>query len=202
MMGFITLYWKKLPSLLLCFFSFALLAFPTQAKPIKVDRAEAELFSDGQLQVSTRFTVELPPSLSEALLQGVALNFKLEFTLDKPRLIAYRIDQGNWFGPLSEMTFKLTYHPFTQRYRVAIGSFTNNYDSLSAALRAIGGIAGWQVLPPGKLAANTTPGSISAKVRLSLDLSHLPKPFQLNALGSTDWQLSSDWIPLSVKANT
>jgi hypothetical protein len=33
----------------------------------------------------------------------------------------------------------------------------------------------------------------TAAVRLRLDTSLLPKPLQINALGSRDWNLSSDW---------
>ena len=32
-----------------------------------------------------------------------------------------------------------------------------------------------------------------AAVRMKLDVNQLPKPFQVNALASRDWQLGSDW---------
>jgi len=32
-----------------------------------------------------------------------------------------------------------------------------------------------------------------AALRLRLDTSQLPKPLQIDALGSRDWNLSSDW---------
>jgi hypothetical protein len=32
-----------------------------------------------------------------------------------------------------------------------------------------------------------------AAVREKLDVTQLPKPFQVNALASRDWQLASDW---------
>ena len=35
--------------------------------------------------------------------------------------------------------------------------------------------------------------SYQAAVRMRLDVSQLPKPFQINALASREWQLSSDW---------
>ena len=40
---------------------------------------------------------------------------------------------------------------------------------------------------------------LTQQVRLLLDIGELPKPFQLNALGSADWSLSSDWVKLDVK---
>jgi hypothetical protein len=36
-------------------------------------------------------------------------------------------------------------------------------------------------------------------VRLVLDVSELPKPYQLNAFASPDWTLSSNWISLDMK---
>lgn len=173
---------------------------PVQAESIKASRAEAELTSDGQLLLSTRFDIQLPVSLTQALQQGVALDFKLEFELDKPRLTAYGMKLSSWFEPTASMNFKLSYHALTQRYRVTIGSLSNHYATLGEALRATGAISGWRVLGQGKL-SGLRPNDVAGRVRLTLDLGNLPKPFQLNAFGSSDWSLSSDWINLSVKAH-
>ena len=35
-----------------------------------------------------------------------------------------------------------------------------------------------------------------AAVRMRLDTSQLPRPFQINALTNRDWTLSSDWFNL------
>jgi hypothetical protein len=35
--------------------------------------------------------------------------------------------------------------------------------------------------------------SYEAAVRMKLDVNQLPKPFQVNALASREWQLASDW---------
>jgi hypothetical protein len=37
-----------------------------------------------------------------------------------------------------------------------------------------------------------------AGVRMRLDVSQLPKPFQLNALASRDWNFGSEWYHWSV----
>ena len=67
----------------------------------------------------------------------------------------------------------------------------------SDALRAIGAIAGWRVLPSGTL-ADTELAEIRAEIRLSLSTAQLPKPFQINAITAKNWQLDSGWKPLSV----
>lgn len=185
---------------LLCAFAL-LFALPAQADTINVTRSEAELTSDGQLLVSTRFDVQLPPSLNQALQQGVALDFKLDFELDKPRFTAYGLKLSNWFSPTASMNFKISYHALTRRYRVTIGSLSNHYTTLGEALRATGAISGWRVLGSGKL-SELKPNEIAGRIRLALDLGNLPKPFQLNALGSSDWSLSSGWVNLSIKAHS
>ena len=37
----------------------------------------------------------------------------------------------------------------------------------------------------------------TARVREKLDVNQLPKPFQVNALASRDWQLASEWHKFS-----
>jgi hypothetical protein len=37
-----------------------------------------------------------------------------------------------------------------------------------------------------------------AAVRMRLDVSQLPKPFQITAFGSREWNLSSDWHRFAV----
>ncbi len=37
-----------------------------------------------------------------------------------------------------------------------------------------------------------------AVIRLRLDVSHLPKPLQIDALASRDWNLASDWYRWTV----
>ena len=62
---------------------------------------------------------------------------------------------------------------------------------MSEALQAVGSIGGWPVIDGSQL----DPGkSYTAGLRMTLDLSKLPKPFQVNALNNRDWNVSSDWL--------
>ncbi|PTU63562.1 DUF4390 domain-containing protein [Chromobacterium sp. Beijing] len=195
MTAFITRCLKNV-SLLLCLL--AGLAMAAQAETISSRRAEAEVTADGQLSVSTRFQTRLTPSLSDALEQGVVLPFRLEFQLTKPRLTAYYLNFSEWFDPHAQLGFKLSYQSLTNRYRVTIGNLSNYYPTLREALGAVGAIQGWRVLNSGTLDPRAS-GRVAGQVRLLLDIGELPKPFQLNALGSSDWSLSSDWVKLDVK---
>ena len=91
----------------------------------------------------------------------------------------------------------LSFHPLTNRYRITVGTFSTEYGSLETALRGIGAIANWRVLPKGTL-DDTDWREIKAEVRLSLSTNQLPKPFQINALTAKNWQLDSGWKPLAV----
>ena len=50
-------------------------------------------------------------------------------------------------------------------------------------------------IDPGTLSKGT---NYTAGIRLRLDTSQLPKPFNLNALGSREWSLGSEWYRWTV----
>lgn len=167
----------------------------TLAEGVNNTRAQAVVTESGQLAISTRFDIELPDQLKQALLQGVPLSFDLSYQLTAPTLAAYRDRIGSLIGNSNQINYKLSYHPLTSRYRVSMGTFSTEYSSLESALRAIGAAANWKVLNRGTL--STSQGT-RADVRLNLSISQLPKPFQINALTSRNWQLDSGWKPLTI----
>ncbi|WP_416191731.1 DUF4390 domain-containing protein [Neisseria sp. CCUG12390] len=167
------------------------------AEGISVTRAEAGLMDNGQLSVSSRFKTELPDQLKEALRQGVPLNFSLSYQLSEPTIAAYRFRLEQLLNDGNAVNYKLSFHPLTNRYRVTVGTFSTEYDTLESALRGIGAIANWKVLNTGTL-RGSQPKDVKAQIRLQLSTSKLPKPFQINALTSRSWSLDSGWKTLSV----
>ena len=170
------------------------------AEGIGVSRAEARITDGGQLSVSSRFQTELPDQLKQALRRGVPLNFTLGWQLSAPTVASYRFKFDQLIGDDSNIYYKLTFHPLTNRYRVTVGAFSTDYDTLDAALRAIGAVANWKVLHKGTL-AGTEARETKAEIRLLLSTSKLPKPFQINALTSKNWHLDSGWKPLNIIGN-
>ena len=69
---------------------------------------------------------------------------------------------------------------------------------MSEALQAVGSIGGWKVIDSSQLDSNK---SYTASMRMTLDLSKLPKPFQVNALNNRDWNVSSDWYRFPFSSN-
>ena len=63
--------------------------------------------------------------------------------------------------------------------------------ALDEALRVISRVRSWQVLDADEVKVDQV---YLAGVRMRLDLTQMPKTFQVNALANKDWNLSSDWL--------
>ena len=136
------------------------------------------------------FEITLNPTLEEALNKGVPLYFLLEFEVIRPRWY--------WFNEKvlnAQQTYRLTYNALTRQYRLGFGALFQNFSALSEAIDFLSRVRRRQVLEPGVLDRGTT---YTASVRMRLDVSQLPKPFQLNALASRDWNFGSEWHRWSV----
>ena len=137
------------------------------------------------------FEISLNSTLEDALNKGVPLYFLLEFELIRPRWYWLNEKVVN-----SQQQYRLAYNALTRQYRLGIGAFYQNFSALNEALEFSRRVRRRQVLDLGMLSR----GSVyAAAVRMRLDVSQLPKPFQLNALASRDWNLGSDWYRWSVK---
>ncbi|QCL71580.1 DUF4390 domain-containing protein [Neisseria subflava] len=164
---------------------------------ISATRAEAKLTHAGQLSVSSRFRTDLPDQLKEALKQGVPLHFNLSWQLSAPSVASYKFKFDQLLNNDSTIQYKLSFHPLTNRYRVTVGTFSTEYETLETALRAVGAVANWKVLSKGAL-SDVAAKDTKAEIRLLLTTAKLPKPFQINALTSKNWHLDSGWKSLSV----
>ncbi len=196
MMAFITHFCRSIKPYLLAL-GLLLVTFPAMAEDIGVVRAKGVIAKNGQMLVSTRFTTQLPQPLIESLNQGVALNFRLEYQLNSPTYQAYKLKLSNLFSAHAALNYKLSYHPLTNRYKVIMGTLATDYATLDEAIQSIGAIANWRVLSSGTL-SGYRPRDVSAAVKLSLSISDLPKPFQINAITSSTWKLDSGWVTLNL----
>ena len=87
---------------------------------------EADRHSGWTLEASFAFT--LSAQLRDALIRGIPLYFKIEFALSKPRW--YWFDDNLVTG---ERTYRLSYQPLTQQYRISIGGLQRSFTSIEAA---------------------------------------------------------------------
>ena len=135
-----------------------------------------------ELNVKTDF--ELAPHLEQMLERGVTLTFRAEFEVFRPRW--YWLDDR---VARRTMNIRLSYQELTRQYRVANGEFQQSFSSLREALRRLSSIRHWQIVEARAL----TPGlAYEARFRYYLDTSQLPKPLQLSAFASSEWDLSSE----------
>jgi hypothetical protein len=160
-------------------------ALPAYAQGIEVRKAYASITEDAYL-VEAHFDIGLTQGLEDVLNKGVALYFVLEFELIRPRWY--------WFNERAaylQQEYRLTFNALTRQYRVAVGNLHQNFASLSDALAVMGHMRRRQDIERNSLRRDTP---YIAGIRMRLDTSQLPKPFQLTALGSREWYIGSDWF--------
>jgi len=162
----------------------AALVAPARADVIPVKSAELRV-QDGEVLLNAEFELAFNPTLEEALQKGVPLYFVLDVEIARPRW--YWLDEKVLSA---STTWRVSYAPLSQQFRVASGLFAQNVGSIAEVERLIGRVTSRPIARADELAAGAR---YEAAVRLRLDVNQLPKPFQVNALASRDWQLASDW---------
>ena len=155
-----------------------------QGHGIDVRRAAGSMAGD-HFVLEADIDVVLSAPLEEALHKGIPLYFVLEFEMVRSRWY--------WFNDRAVSTqqgYRLSYSALTRQYRIGVGAFYQNYATLNEALQLMSRVRRRLDLDPGTLSRGTP---YTAGLRLRLDTTQLPKPFNLNALGSREWSLGSDW---------
>jgi len=140
---------------------------------------------EGDVLLSAEFAFALTPALEEALEKGIPLYFTIEFELVRTRFMWFPQKVAEW-----SISYRVSYNSLTRQYRVSSGPLGQTFESLDDVQRFIGHIASRPVARADELVKGAR---YEAAVREKLDVNQLPKPFQVNALASRDWQLASDW---------
>jgi len=165
----------------------ALLLFPAGAAAAGIDLRNAALTAgDDGYTLQADFNIALTPTLEDALNRGVSLYFVCEFELIRPRW--YWLDDRMIDDSVQ---FRLSYNTLTRQYRLGAGGFLQNFPTLSEALLFLGHVRRRHIAD---ITALHRGDRYHASVRMRLDSSQLPKPFQLDALGSREWNISSEWF--------
>lgn len=157
---------------------------------IGVIAAALEPVQGGGVVLNATFEFEMPQALEEAVQKGIAIYFVTEFELYRKRW--YWLDRKI---SSSTLTYRLSFSPLTRQYRLARGGLSQPFDSLEEALNLLKSVRQWKVVEPGVLVPRDP---YEAQVRMRLDVAQLPKPFQVNAITSREWNLASDWHELAV----
>jgi hypothetical protein len=141
--------------------------------------------TDDAYELSAKFDVSFTPATLEALNKGLPLYFVTEFEISRPRW--YWLDETI---VRMELPYKVSYNALTRQYRLSVGPLFQNFDSLQEAMKVITRINRRPVARKDSLEKGE---EYTAALRMRLDTSQLPKPFQVDALTSREWNLNSDW---------
>ena len=124
-------------------------------------------------------------TLGKGIANGVPLYFVVEFELTRRRWY--------WFddkAAAKRLQIRLSYYALTRQYRLSTGVLQQNYATLEEALNVLRRVRGWVVVERGLPLADA---NYEAAVRMRLDTTLLPKPFQLSAITSRELNLESPW---------
>jgi hypothetical protein len=163
------------------------LASPADAADISVMRVERT--SEG-LVVSAQMQFDLPASVDEALQKGIPLFFVAEAALVRERWYWYDKDVAR-----ATRHLRLSYQPLTRRWRLLVSSgpigntgaaLGQTFDTRDEALNAVQRISHWKIAEPQDVEPDARQ---SVTLRFRLDVSQLPRPFQIGLVGQDDWTI-------------
>lgn len=162
----------------------------TEVTQMQLDRNAEGVFLTAQL----RF--ELPPLVLTALEKGIPMFFVAEATVLR--------DRWYWTDKRvieNERYQRLAYLPLTRRWRLSVSSepnevsglglnvgLTQHYDSLVEALGALQRIGRWKIADGQEIESDAR---YWVELSFRLDLSQLPRPFQIGAVGQSEWNVSA-----------
>lgn len=135
------------------------------------------------LVLSLDAEVTLNPTLEQALEKGIMLYFAVKFSLIDARW--YWMDDEVVRG---KYRVGLRYYALTRQYHLSHPSFSQSFNTLGEALHALGQLNDYPLTVKSDIRQDA---DYIASLRIWLDLTRLPKPFQVEALGSNQWNLDS-----------
>lgn len=142
--------------------------------------------------VAAQVQFDLPQGVDEALQKGIPLFFVADAVLLRDRWYWYDKEVSS-----ASRYMRLSYHPLTRRWRLLaspspIGnaglSLGQNFDSRDEALAAVQRISGWKVADAGDFDPDQR---YSVNLRFRLDVSQLPRPFQIGVAGQAEWNITA-----------
>lgn len=203
---FFTLCWKKLHFDVLqasgrvflplsLFLITGLAHIPARADSVlaELSNFEVERAEDGVF-VSTVVKFELPSVVEDVLRKGIPVYFVAEAEL--------RRDRWYWTDKRVSLTarhLRLAYQPLLRRWRLQVGAnpignnglgvaLNQNFESLPDALASIQRFSRWKIADAGALESDA---KYNVDFQFRLDVSQLPRPFQIGALGQSEWTLAA-----------
>lgn len=160
-----------------------LLGTVAQANDGQVIRIEPSLH-DMQLNLDVDIELDLGGELRDAASKGVPLHFAVDLEITRPRW--WWFDQSVFD---TEQTWRIQFNALTRQWRIGSRGLSIPASTLEEALDQVRHIREWSIsdlqLEPDTL--------YQGRLRLRLDTSRLARPFQIDALNSKAWSLTTPW---------
>lgn len=163
------------------------------AQQASVELIELQAVRDnGSLSLNAQLALDLGPVLEDALVKGLALHFVAEAEVLRDR----------WYWTDAKIAaahrhYRLAFQPLTRRWRLnasnepisgagLAGTISQSFETLGEALGVIRRQSAWRLLD---LQTLGTDGRHTIRYNFRLDVSQLPRPFQIAAGPQSDWNL-------------
>lgn len=164
-----------------------------QAEGIQVKFVSMAAVEQGY-EISIDSEVALNATLEQALEKSIVLYFVTKFSLVDSRW--YWLNDEVARGKLR---VGLRYYALTRQYHLNHPSFSQSFNTLAEALQALGQLRDYPLTVKSDLKHDV---DYIASLRIWLDLTRMPKPFQVEALGSSKWDLSSEKLEWRMRLPT
>ena len=160
---------------------------PSEVAVLRLERQDDGVY----LNTSVKF--ELAPPIEDALLKGIPMFFVAEADVFRDR----------WYWTDRKVSsvsryIRLAYQPLTRRWRVnsaptASGTpglgvaLTQHFDTLPEAVASVQRITRWKIADASEIDPEARH---NVEFRFRLDITQLPRPFQIGVVGQGEWNIS------------
>ena len=157
-------------------------ALPARAEGQGIDLTQLILQRlDAGLTLDFNVRVVLPRVVEDAVQRGVPIYFVAEADVYRHR----------WYWRDSHVsravrTWRLSYQPLSDSWRVSLGGLAQSHASLSEALNALSGSARWKIADQSQIDPDER---YYVEFSYKLDTSQLPRPMQFGIGAQADWSL-------------
>ncbi len=161
-----------------------------QAEGIQIKSVSMAAVEQGY-EISIDSEIALNATLEQVLEKGIVLYFVTKFSLVDSRWYWFYDEVAR-----GKLRVGLRYYALTRQYHLNHPSFSQSFNTLTEALQALGQLRDYPLIVKSDLKNDV---DYIASLRIWLDLTPMPKPFQVEALGSRKWDLSSDKLEWRMK---
>jgi len=163
----------------------------TEISQIRTERVEDEVL------VSAQVAFELPNAVEEAMVKGIPMYFVVQADVTKERWYWYdkRVISA-------ERHMRVAYQPLTRRWRLNVTSgadkagsrglqLIQSFDTLPQALAIVKRLFRWKIADAADIDGDAR---YKMELKFRLDLNQLPRPFQIGAIGQSEWDVAASVV--------